>query len=401
MKKIIDSIKYIKLSDLLSPFIFIIMIIPASIFRLINNIKKRSLWLISEDGTTARDNGYCFYKYVRNKHPNDYCFYVIDKRCFDYNKVKELGNIIQFKSLKHWLYYLAANYNISNQKHGNPNQPFFYVVHVFFGWFKNRVFLQHGITKDDAKWLYYKNTKFRYFVCGANKEYEYIKEKFGYPENNVIYTGFPRFDNLHNGDIKENQILIMPTWRNWLGRDTNNFGNKFYFKDTEFYKNWNSLLTNKKFIDFIEEKGLKVLFYPHINMQKFLKYFNMKSNQIEILSTNTDIQDVLKQSSLLITDYSSVYMDFAYMMKPIIYFQFDYEEYRKKQYQNGYFDYKRDGFGPVTYNVNDTINKFIDIINNNLNHKYTKRMSDFFELKDKNNCERIYSAIHNNPKKVV
>ena len=70
----------------------------------------------------------------------------------------------------------------------------------------NRVFLQHGITKDDAIMFYYKNTYFKYFICGAKKEFEYINEKFGYPDNNVIYTGFPRFDSLHNIDVNKNKI---------------------------------------------------------------------------------------------------------------------------------------------------------------------------------------------------
>ena len=169
MKKIIESIKYIKFSDLLAPFIFVIMLIPSLIFNIINKIRKRDLWLICEDGFTARDNGYHFYKYIKENHKDDYCFYVIDKHKNDYEKVKKYGDIIQFKSLKHWLFYLSAKYNISNHKNGNPNQPFFYLLHVILGLYNNRVFLQHGITKDDAKWLYYKNTKFRYFCARINK----------------------------------------------------------------------------------------------------------------------------------------------------------------------------------------------------------------------------------------
>jgi CDP-glycerol glycerophosphotransferase (TagB/SpsB family) len=393
MKKIKDSIKYIKLRDLTAPFIFLLIIIPALIFKLINRIKKRQLWLIFERDTYARDNGYHFYKYVRTEHPNDFCFYVIDKKCKDYNKVKEYGNIIQYRSLKHWLYYLAADYNISNNKNGNPNQPFFYVIHVVFGLFKNRVFLQHGITKDDAKWLYYKNTKFKYFICGAKREFDFIKERFGYPEGNVIYTGFPRFDNLYNNKIDKKQLLIMPTWRNWLGRETNNFAKKEDITKTEFFKNWNELLTNKEFVEFIEKEDIKVLFYPHSRMQSFLNKFEISSKNIKLVDTSTDIQKVLKESALLITDYSSVYMDFAYMIKPVIYFQFDYKEYREKQYQDGYYDYKKDGFGPVETKTTKMIETIINVYKNGLEKKYYDRMNAFFEIKDKKNSERIYKIL--------
>lgn len=393
MKKIIDSLKYIKLKDLIAPFIFLLMIIPSLIFRLINKIKKRQLWLVCENGETARDNGYHFYKYVRNEHPNDYCFYVIDKNKDEYKKVEKYGNIIKFKSLKHWLYYLAANYNISNHKNGNPNQPLFYVIHVTLGLYKNRVFLQHGITKDDAEWLYYKNTKFRYFICGAKQEYDFIKEKFGYPEGNVIYTGFPRFDNLYNNKVKENQILIMPTWRNWLGRETNGLTEKEDFKETSFFKNWNGLLNDNDFIEYIEKENLNVLFYPHINMQKYLKDFEIKSKNIKLVDTKKDIQKILKESSILVTDYSSVYMDFAYMLKPIIFFQFDYEEYRKKQYAEGYFDYKEEKFGPSTETIDKAINKIITVSKKGIDKKCLKNMESFFELKDQKNSQRIYEAL--------
>ena len=388
MKKILKKMRYFKFQDLIAPFIFIIMLIPSLIFRITNRIKKRQLWLVCEDGNTARDNGYHFYKYVREKHEKDYCFYVIDKNKDDYKKVEKYRNIIQFKSLKHWLYYLSADYNISNHKHGNPCQSFFYLVHVILGWYKNRVFLQHGITVNDSPWIYYKNTKFRYFICGAKQEYEFIKEKFGYPEENVIYTGFPRFDNLYNNKVNEKQILIMPTWRNWLG---GNYIKDEQFKDTEYYKTWNKLLNDNDLINFIEKNNYIIYFYPHQHTQKFLHLFNTNSKNIKIINNSTkDIQELLKESKILITDYSSVFMDFAYMNKPMIFYQFDYAEYRKKQLQEGYFSYKENGFGPVVEKQKDIVNTIIDTLNNGTNQEYMKRIDNFFELKDQKNCERIY-----------
>lgn len=393
MKRILDNIKYVKINDIFSPFIFIIVLIPSMIFKSINKIKGRKLYLVCENGKTARDNGYHFYKYIRENHKGDYCFYVIDKKCNDYNKVKEFNNIIQFKSLKHWIYYLAADYNISNHKNGNPNQIFFYVLHVVLNLFNNRVFLQHGITKDDAKWLYYKNTKFRYFICGAREEYEFIKEKFGYPEGYVVYTGFPRFDNLYNNKVNEKQVLIMPTWRSYLGRETNSFGEKIDFKSTTYYKYWNSLLNDKEFKDYIESNNIKVLFYPHIDMQKYLNEFTINSKNIKIVDSSTDIQKTLKESKVLITDYSSVYMDFAYMNKLTIYYHFDYEEYREKQYQDGYFDYNKNGFGPVCKSNMEILNNLKKVYDNKINDKYYKNINKFFDLKDQNNSKRIYELL--------
>ena len=193
MNRISNAIKQIKLQDLVSPLIFLTLLMPSSIFRLINKLKNRKLWLIAEQGE-ARDNGYHFYKYMRENHPTDYCFYAAKSGSAGYENVIKLGNIIKWGSLKHWFYYMSANLNISSQKSGNPCPMFWYIVHVILGLYKNRVFLQHGITKDDADWLYYRNTKFKYFICGAKKEFDYIQGKFGYPNGSLLLTGFPRWD---------------------------------------------------------------------------------------------------------------------------------------------------------------------------------------------------------------
>ena len=183
----------------------------------------------------------------------------------------------------------------------------------------------------------------------------------------------------------------MPTWRNWLG---GNYITDEVFKKTEYYKKWNSILNNKDFVSYIEEKNFKIFFYPHQHTQKFLHLFKSKSENIKIINNSEkDIQDLLKESRILITDYSSVFMDFAYMNKPVLFYQFDYEEYRKNQLQEGYFNYKRDGFGPVCVEEINLYNEFKKTIEQGLDNEYKKRNNAFFELKDQNNCKRIYCVL--------
>lgn len=396
MKKICENLKYIKMKDILSAFLFIIILPIALVYKLINKIRNKSLWLICEAEDTARDNGYHLFKYIRENNPEDFCFYVINKKCSDYNKIKKYGNIIQFSSLKHWLYYLAADKNISTQKAGNPNAPLFYVLQVYGILRNKRVFLQHGIIKDDLPYVYYKNTKFRLFICGAKREYEYVKENFGYPKGYVKYTGLARFDNLHNNKVNKKQILIIPTWRNWLGRDLNSLSKHEDFTKTTYFKHWNNLIKNKEFNDLLEKNGMIAYFYPHIHMQKYLKYFNGNSNRIKVVNNdNIDIQDLLKKSALMITDYSSVFMDFAYMRKPILFYQFDKAKFREKHLAEGYFSYEHDGFGDVIENEDILIRRIKEYIDNSyyIEKKYIERMTNFFELYDTNNCKRIYDSI--------
>lgn len=401
MKKNIEQLKYIKIYDIFSVFIFIFMIIIAVFYKIFCKFSNRKIWLVCEEGKSARDNGYHFFKYIRTVHPEINCYYVIDKKSSDYSKVVNYGNIIQFRGFKHWLYYLCSEFNISSQKNGNPAQALFYIVHVKLGLFNNRIFLQHGVTKDMCDWLLYKNTKFRCFICGAKKEYEYVEKYYGYPKDYVQYIGFARFDNLHDCILDKKSILVMPTWRNWIGRETNSLNQRINFKNTDFFMYWNDFLNNSELISFIENNGIILYFYPHINMQKFLIYFKSKSKNIKFVSLEEDIQDYLKKCPILVTDYSSVFMDFGYMRKSVIYYQFDKEEYRKNQYKEGYFKYERDGFGPVFDNCNDVVEYIKKMYLRNLapEKKYLDKMNSFFELNDEKNCERHYNYLMSISKK--
>lgn len=396
VSKFINSLKYIKVKDIVAIFIFILVLIPALIYKLYLRLRKRDLYLICEAPNEARDNGYHLFKYVRVNYPNDNVYYAINKKSNDYLKIKDLGNVIQFGSLKHWVYYLAATKNISTHKYGNPNAPLFYVVHVILGLFNNRIFLQHGITMNNSPWLYYKNTKFSKVICGAKPEYEYMKNNFGYDKDKLEYLGFPRFDNLNEKTINEKQIVIMPTWRNWLGRETNKLNKNESFINTEYYNRYNDLINNKKFIKFLEQEKIILYFFPHRNMQQFINEFKSISKNVKIVSNDdVDIQTLIIESALMITDYSSVSMDFAYMKKPVVYYQFDAEEYRKRQLQEGYFSYVNDGFGPVITEEEKLIDYIISNYNGkfNLENKYFKRINNFFEINDTNNCKRVYNMI--------
>ena len=101
------------------------------------------------------------------------------------------------------------------------------------------------------------------------------------------------------------------------------------------------------------------------------------------------------QSALLITDYSSVAFDFAYMQKPLLYYQFDIEKVHAAHYQEGYFNYENDGFGKVCKTEETLVNEISNIIDSNfmLKEKYKVRTKNFFTLYDNHNCERNFNAI--------
>lgn len=388
MKLINKLIKIIKLRctkrDIID-LIFLPIILIINVF-VCYFIKKKNIWLIQEDSNEACDNGYILYKYIKENECNINCYYVINYKVKDYLKVRDYGTTIKYKSLKHWLYYLNSKVIISSQNHANPLPIFFHVLHQ-----KNiikipRVFLQHGITKDFMPNFHYSKINYRLFICGAKNEYNYLCKTLGYPKGYIVYTGFARFDNLNTSNKINNKILIMPTWRRWMNnKQINNYFNIY-----------NSLLNNKWFINYIEKNNIIINFVLHKNMKKDINKLHSCSKNIIINNNqNIDIQKMLNECDLLITDYSSIAFDVAYMYKPVIYYQFDLDKYRLEHYKEGYFSYKKNGFGDVLYTEDALIDKIVYYINNsyNIESKYQKRIDNFFTLKDKNNCKRIVNEI--------
>ena len=93
----------------------------------------------------------------------------------------------------------------------------------------------------------------------------------------------------------------------------------------------------------------------------------------------------------MITDYSSVFFDFAYLKKPIIYYQSS-DDYH---FEEGYFDYETMGFGPVVKSEDELVDSIINYMKNDciMEDSYKKRVDDFFKYTDRNNCKRVYEWV--------
>ncbi|HFI0558800.1 TPA: CDP-glycerol glycerophosphotransferase family protein [Streptococcus suis] len=396
LNKFFSKIRLVKINDFKHLFIF-----PLALF--LSFFKKKSnqkLILICEDGVEARDNGYWLYKYIVENDSEAHVKFVISRSSSDYNKISKLGiSHVEFGTLEHWVNYLSAGVNVSTHKGGKPNAAICYFFEVFGIWHNKRIFLQHGITISEAEWLYFTNTRMRGFICGAEPEYKAVLDTYGYPEGHVKYLGFPRFDQLHQLTVNKKRILVMPSWRSWLVLNTTErklFLEDHEFKTSEYFKCWSNFLTNKKLVEFLETNELELIFYPHRNIQEKLHMFQTYSNNIILASWKEyDIQELLKSSVLLITDYSSVCMDFGYMKKASLYYQFDQEKFRIGQYKKGYFDYDEDGFGEVYTTEEEIIEGIINSYRDDfeLDSKYKNRIESFFTLYDTQNSHRNYQFI--------
>lgn len=117
---------------------------------------------------------------------------------------------------------------------------------------------------------------------------------------------------------------------------------------------------------------------------------------IKLKSKEQSLQDLFCESSLMITDYSSVAFEMAYLGKSVLYYQFDEKEFFAKHHcAKGYFDYNKNGFGPVVNEEKALFKELENLLANDCKAKepYKSNIKNTFEFKDNHNCARIYKEI--------
>ena len=357
------------------------------------NFKKyKNLWLISERKTDARDNAFFFFEYMVKNHPEVNCAYVIDKNSADFEKVKKLGKTVEPNTFSHMLAFAAAEVRISTHYMGYAPDTYRFAVMKKLGLILGKdVFLQHGIMANDAKELHYPNAKPDLFICTAGDEYKFIKENFGHKDGVVKKIGLCRYDSIKNNAKK--QILIMPTWRYFL----RNLSDAEFIK-SDYYKNFYEILTDKNLNSALSKHGYEIILYLHYELQKFSHLFKTDLQNVKIADfENYGVRELLTESSLLVTDYSSVFFDFAYMRKPILYFWFDEGKFFATQYDKGYFGCRKDGFGRVVKTKGEVVNFLINKLENGMKNDevYSERADKFFGEEISCRCEKTYREILN------
>lgn len=359
------------------------------VIRLLSKFVNKDIWLIGERTNTYQDNGMYFFKYLQKNHPEIESYYVIDQDCLG---VVNSKNVLVFNSLKHKLYFCAARvYANSHYDAAYPRTCLMQKRYRIASKTKN-VFLQHGITYSDVSQYYGKATSdINMFVCAVPVEKRVAVRDFGYQDEEAPLTGFARFDGLNDMNAQP-QILLMPTWRRSL-QDCSEED----FLQTDYYKYLYQFLTLNWLHEFLLQQNIRLKFAPHYEMTPYLYLFeDFKDSRIDIVNTaQVSVQTLLKESALLITDVSSVQFDFAYMQKPIIYYQWDYDEITKTHLGKGYFNFENDGFGPICKTLEalkDTLKSMSDT-NWQMSADYAQRVDAFFKYRDTKNCERIYKEI--------
>ena len=360
--------------------------------------KNSNLWILADRALKADDNAEHFYRYLSKNHPEQNIVFALRKNSKDYERLKKEGfKFIDPKSLKFKYYIHKADKIISSCIDK-------YIFNALGGdtlKTKDFIFLQHGVIKDDlSTWL--NKRKIDCFITSTRQEYESIAKDYNaykFSSKEVVLTGLARHDSLLlNSKTSLKQILIMPTWREYLTGKMQKFSNRKKnekFTQSRYFNFWNAFLQSKILKTLCEKYNYQIIFNPHQNTMPYLNDFKLPL-YIHTNENNQSLQKLFEESALLITDYSSVAFEMAYLGKGVLYYQFDKEEFfANHTYEKGYFSYENDGFGPVVDTEENLLSELENLLKKDCkpNEPYKSRIENAFEFRDGKCCERIYEAI--------
>lgn len=312
-------------------------------------------------GKQYSDNPRAIYEYLKLHYPHLKLYWSVDKQ-----------HIISFKNLDvlfakrfsmKWLFLMTrANYWVSNSR-----------LPLWIPKPKNTIYLQtwHGTPlkklATDMKEVHMPgiNTeKYKNFFVKESSKWDYLispntystpifKRAFQFNKT-IIESGYPRNDFLINYNNNENIISIKKKLK--LPTDKKIILYAPTWRDDDFHKvgqyKFNlplniELLANTLSDNYIIILRLHYLVAEQIDLSRH-------PNFIFDYSSYEDIKDLYLISDILITDYSSVFFDYAILNRPMIFFVHDIESYRD-QLRGFYFDFEKKAPGPLVKNTNDLI----------------------------------------------
>ena len=369
--------------------------------RTLKKFRRKPIWMISDRMMKADDNGEVFFKYICENHKNIKPYFVLSKKSVDYKRLKKIGSVVEPYSIKHRICHLLADYTISSQTDMVFRNPMKKSRRVYMDMLSEVefIFLQHGVIHNDISgWLCKRKQMCAGFVTTTEKERDSIVNgNYNYSADEVWLTGMPRFDRLE--DKHEKVVTILPTWRRFLTKrqnpETGIWELVDNFSETKYACFYRELMNNKKLREAAKKNGYKVQFKIHPSFLTHEEEFGFDS-EVDIVSLDTTYCDLYSKSSLIVTDYSSAIYDFIYLRKPMIYCQFDREDFFENHMtDNVELNYEQEGYGEVTLDLESTVDTIIDYMENDckLKDEYRQRIDAFFAFNDKNSCQRIYEKI--------
>ena len=380
---------YNKFNEIIIKLVFLIIVSFYKIKYLFNrdNNKENNLWLVGENqGACLMENAYWFYKFCRFKYPDLNVYFVMNKHSPFYTRESFYDpNVLQYGSQEHALIFI--NSTLCFYTHTYKDLAYRRIFELF-GKRKQLIYLHHGVLGFKKFDDFYKKNKniMELFTVGSYLEKDILIHQEGVDKNKVKVTGYCRYDHLYNDVIKTpRQLVFMPTHRNYIS------GNLL---GSTFFSHLLSFLNNRSFIQILINNNLILKVYLHKELQLYSKQITVDNDNIKIIFYGEEsVQKLIRESSLMITDYSSVSWDFFYLGKPVVFYRYDIEEYMKGR--DSYINLYDEIIGDVAFNENTLIDIISDYIKCNFVMKqvFLKYRREIIPNLDNRNCERVYQEV--------
>lgn len=341
--------------------------------------KKKLVFFESFGGKGYSDSPKYLYEYMM-QHKADYDFvWSVNERQDIPGPAKQVTRM----SLSYYYYLAKAKYWVTNARMPNKlYKP------------KNKVYLQtwHGtplkklagdmdnVLMPGTNPATYKSNfsnetaKWDYLIAPNAYSSEIFKRAFWF-NNTMLDVGYPRNDVLYNSDNEENirvlkekmnlpkdkkVVLYAPTWR-----------------DDEYYEVGSYRFDLKLELDKMQRTlgdEYIVVLRMHYLIATNMDISNYKGFAYDF-SSYGDISELYLVSDVLITDYSSVFFDYANLRRPILFYTYDIDKYRD-QLRGFYLDMETEIPGPLLTTTEEVIHSLENI--STLNEEYKERYEAFY-----------------------
>jgi hypothetical protein len=365
-------------------------------------------WVLMDRVHDAGDSGEILFRYLRQAHPKVNAFFVIEPGTADWRRLRsEFGGRVIPHGTRRWKLLMANCIHLISSHADEPivRPPGLRAIGKPRWRF---TFLQHGVIKDDiAGWLNPKPIDL--LVTNTPDEHASIigdHTRYRFTSKEVQLTGMPRFDRLREvseGVAEEERtiVLVAPTWRHWLvpplqaGSQRREVATGAL--ESDFVRLWIELLGSPLLEEACREAGLTIGFLPHPNLQPVVPQLQLPAHVQPMTFHDGGVQELFARAAVLVTDYSSMAFNAAYLDRPVVYFQFDRDRVLGGEHvgRKGYFEYERDGFGPVADTVDEAVGAITELIRAGRRPPalYQARIDAAFPQRDGKCSERVVEQI--------
>ena len=277
---------------------------------------------------------YCVFRYMQEHNIKSY--YVVWKNNPFYEKLKSDGikNIIVVKNSVHnhtdfeffrkiWPFLLKTKAVITSFGDLNKKTTRFFYKNKYITYHH----IGHGSTFLKTFILassYLSHLKYNKFLVCSEREAD-IFQQYGWKKENLPVIGLPRCDNLHRELQQYKTIFIMFTWRTSFGR-----WNKSKFttplEQTVYSTNIKSFLTDERLQKILKKNNIKIqVALHHALVNQTDGRYKFDCENVEVVPCE-NISQYIGKADLFITDYSSIFFDFAFLDTPIVFYRPDFDD---------------------------------------------------------------------------